>query len=202
MYDGSTSQYSGDGTSGLFVWGAQLEAGGFATSYIPTTGATATRAADSAVVTPVSLFYSQSEGTLFVETNLQHAAAIQSETSVATFIGATTTDNQIRINRQSAGTVRLRVRANASDSATPTTSASVSGVTKVAGAFIAGSQGIAANGSATVTATGATIPQVISQFVLGAITPTTAGTILNGHIRKLAYWPKRLTNTLLEQLTT
>jgi hypothetical protein len=24
----------------------------------------------------------------------------------------------------------------------------------------------------------------------------------NGHIRKIAYWPKRLTNTLLEQLTT
>jgi hypothetical protein len=28
------------------------------------------------------------------------------------------------------------------------------------------------------------------------------GNRANGHIRKIAYWPKRLTNTLLEQLTT
>jgi hypothetical protein len=25
---------------------------------------------------------------------------------------------------------------------------------------------------------------------------------LNGHIRKIAYWPRRLSNTLLQQLTT
>lgn len=39
--------YTGDGASGLYVWGAQLEAGSFASSYIPTTTGTATRNADS-----------------------------------------------------------------------------------------------------------------------------------------------------------
>lgn len=39
--------YQGDGASGLYVWGLQFEADGvFATSYIPTAGATATRSAD------------------------------------------------------------------------------------------------------------------------------------------------------------
>jgi hypothetical protein len=56
----------GDGTSGIYIWGAQFEAGSFPTSYIPTTTATATRAADVAVIsgTAFSDFYSAS-GTLF-----------------------------------------------------------------------------------------------------------------------------------------
>lgn len=47
--------YTGDGTSGLYIWGAQLETGSVATSYIPTTTAQVTRAAD--VVTGSGLVY-------------------------------------------------------------------------------------------------------------------------------------------------
>lgn len=48
--------YPGDGTSGLLIWGFQLEAGGAPTSYIATTNAAATRGADSAVVSAAGWF--------------------------------------------------------------------------------------------------------------------------------------------------
>ena len=46
--------YVGDITKGVYIWGAQLEAASFPSSYIPTTTGSATRAADSLTVTGVT----------------------------------------------------------------------------------------------------------------------------------------------------
>lgn len=48
------AQSNGDGSAGIYAWGAQMEALAFATSYIPTTSATVTRAAE--IVTGTALF--------------------------------------------------------------------------------------------------------------------------------------------------
>jgi hypothetical protein len=64
--------YTGDITKGIYIWGAQLEAGSFPTSYIPTVAATVTRAADVASITGsnFSSWYRQDEGTVFATTAL------------------------------------------------------------------------------------------------------------------------------------
>jgi hypothetical protein len=67
IWEGSES-YTGDGTSGLYLWGYMNEAGAYATSYIgPTLGSTVTRLADAASKTGISSLIGQTEGTLFVE---------------------------------------------------------------------------------------------------------------------------------------
>ena len=60
-------QFTGNGSDGGFIWGAQLEAGSYATSYIPTTSASVTRNADVISKTGISSLIGQTEGTLFVD---------------------------------------------------------------------------------------------------------------------------------------
>ena len=59
--------YLGDGTSGVYIYGAQLEQGSYATSYIPTSGSAVTRLADNAYQQSATQVIGQSEGTMFIE---------------------------------------------------------------------------------------------------------------------------------------
>jgi hypothetical protein len=69
--------YTGNGTSGVFAWGCQLEAGAYATSYIPTLGTSVTRVADVTTKTGISSLIGSTEGVLFVEADI----TLNSETS-------------------------------------------------------------------------------------------------------------------------
>ena len=61
-----SSSAEGTATSAtIAIWGMQYEDGAYATTYIPTTSATATRVADTATVTGVSSLIGQSAGTIF-----------------------------------------------------------------------------------------------------------------------------------------
>ena len=68
--NGSTS-YTGDGTSGVYIYGAQLEEGAYPTSYIPTDGGTVTRVQDQYTKTGISNLIGQTEGVVFLDFELQ-----------------------------------------------------------------------------------------------------------------------------------
>ena len=65
----TSANYTGDGYSGIYVWGAQVELGRVASSYIPTAGAMGTKVVDLATVGGgnFSSWYSKDEGTMYAE---------------------------------------------------------------------------------------------------------------------------------------
>ena len=58
---------TGTGGDNIYVWGAQLEEGSYATSYIPTSGSTVTRNADVFTRTGIGSLINSAEGVLYVE---------------------------------------------------------------------------------------------------------------------------------------
>lgn len=186
----------------LRIAAPQLEQGAFPTSYIPTTNAAATRSADSAVVTPISSFYNQSEGTLFAEFSRYQTAG------VANFLHfAGTSPNQIVLetNATSPSTLqRFLVETSAGAQANIGFSGVVaSTVYRMIGAYAANSFQAAQNGTLGTEDAGGALP-TISQMTIGAGKYGVGASfkMLNGHIRKIAYYPRRLSNALLQQLTT
>ncbi len=86
-YDSSTFSYTGGSNGdGMYFFGPQVEeqsgsSDGFATSYIPTSGSTVTRAADVCTITGdnVTSWYNNAEGTFFYERVKQNTVANQQE---------------------------------------------------------------------------------------------------------------------------
>jgi hypothetical protein len=74
-------QNDGANSTTIQIWGAQLEASSYPTSYIPTTSASATRVADACFKTGISSLIGQTEGTMFLDfifTNINDTQVIMS----------------------------------------------------------------------------------------------------------------------------
>ena len=84
---------SSNSTNDLLVWGAQVEAGAYPTSYIPTTTATVTRNADAISKTGISDLIGQTEGVMFIES----AALFNDLTNRQISLSDGTTNNRILI---------------------------------------------------------------------------------------------------------
>jgi hypothetical protein len=198
----NVSSYTGDGYSGVFIWGAQLEAGAFATSYIPTVASQVTRSADSATMTGTnfSSWYRADEGTSYVDVTVISNRNFADSYPFRISVGG----NSFVFGYYEGGTV---VR--------PISSGTVVGN---AVSIPSGSTAYKSVGAYTIGATASAIGAVNSTLSgananLGAFTSDTNGTAtiggfnaaagkLNGTIKKLAYYPLRLTNAQLQALTS
>jgi hypothetical protein len=197
--NGSTT-CTASGIKGVFLWGAQTEAGAFPTSYIPTTTATVTRAADAASMTGTnfSSWYRADEGTLFAEVSY-----IVQKPNIAIFaVSDGTFNNRIGFSRGGTGNESLfgfnvtssGVTQVGIGNSAPNSNEDV----KLIFAYKVNDFQITTNGVGRATDTSGLIP-VVSQARIGDIFGSNS---MTGTIKKLAYYPARLTNTELQGLTS
>ena len=184
----------------VYAWGAQLEAGAFPTSYIPTTTATVTRAADVASITGsnFSSWYNQTEGTVFAEFGPYGNG------------GATKNPGIVQIDSGSAAnTIRMFCGGTvfpvfAVDTSSvnqvyiSTGTLTPSATSKISGAYKVNDFARAVNGSNLGTDSSGTVP-TLSQMLLG--TGSAGVTELNGTIKRLTFWPTRLGGEVLQRIT-
>jgi hypothetical protein len=172
----------------------QLEFGAFATSVIPTTTAALPRSADVASVNTLSPWFNASAGTLYAESSVNY-------TVPATFfpLAASLNDNSTS-NRMEVGylTSTLAGFEIVTGGATQATlyPATASQIRKTAGAYTVNDFAASTNGSVPVTDTSGTIPTVTR---LGIGSRTSGGSVI--YLRRIAYYPLRLTNAELQAIT-
>jgi len=116
-FSGRLPSYTGNGTSGIFIWGAQLEAGSNATSYIPTEATAVTRNSDVISKTGISDLIGQTEGTVFCDVNLTDNNSSIAIRGIFDIDDGISSSNFLSLFRFSNGDGRVVLRKNNIDSA-------------------------------------------------------------------------------------
>jgi hypothetical protein len=189
--------YSGTETGTVYIWGAQVEAGAFATSYIPTTTAQATRAADNASMTGTnfSSWYRADEGALYFSVSLispSYSAGVALDIGAG---GAFGTTEYVNYSGTQWGLNPNVAPLNVTSLVTAAATA------KVAAAIKANDTVVSANGLIGVVDTSCAIAASPTTLSIGKGGWSGAANYLNGTISSIAYYPKRISNTELQALT-
>jgi hypothetical protein len=189
---GIRNVYQGNGTSGIYLWGAQVETGAFPTSYIPTSGSTATRNKD-VVSVPVERFaYSDRAATYLITTVNPVDVTAQQQ-----FLLGTQSANA-RIAYSNSGAAFLY---SYSGNNNPTTEYFNNGTYEGTGLYgaikVNETQKFALKLKAT--ASGGLLLSEPTELWLGRSPGNSS--FWNGHIKQIQYYPKGLSNEELQLLT-
>jgi hypothetical protein len=187
--------YTGDGESGVFLWGAGLETGSEPTSYIKAEASTVTRAPD--VVTlegqGFSEIWNPDEGTILVEFDCPaeggRVLSINNGTASSRIDLLVTPARQPQIIVLDAGTPQVALTGAALVSAE---------CVKMAAAIAAGDFALSVNGASVIIDNSGSMPPLDRLHVGSSL----VGAYLGGHVRRLLYFPRRLTNAELQALST
>jgi hypothetical protein len=185
--------YSGDGTSGAYFWGAQVEAGSFPTSYIPTVATSVVRSADVCQITggDFSGFYNQSVGSIAIEYDMATTALGSAIQRPLTVWNSGYTSGIVLDNRSAGTTIELGTNAGVDFG-------SVVSPSSIAMAYKINDFAASRNGAAVLTDTSGT---VVSSPILMNIGNNVSSLFHNGHIARLRYFNTRLANQTLVQLS-
>ena len=198
-----TNVYTGDGVSGFYCFGAQLEQLAFVTSYITTTSAAATRTLENARI-PLGSWYNASAFSLLVEAQKNISAdstgyGTPVELNDGTTVYRTTIYNNI-------STATMRFSGGGADILVGTYTPGVS--YKIAGAITGtstttGTIAASFNGATAVTGTTTNLDSALyNNMNIGYIGGIGAGNQMNGWIQRIAYYPVAFSNTQLQAMSS
>ena len=198
LVDGMVS-YAGNASSFTDIWGCQLESASYATSYIPTLGASITRVADAASKTGISSLIGQTEGTIFGELKI---TAYDPNGFIPVYLKNSAGSNEVYVWFQTDGRIRGRVynaSAAQADIFTAAGFATVGGTYKFALAYKQNDFAFYVNGQQIGTDTSGTVGAT-SEFYFTYAQLADFSFPLN--INQALIFPTRLTNAQLAELTT
>jgi hypothetical protein len=197
---------TGSGKSAWF-WGAQLEAGAFPTSYIPTSGSTATRNHDRAYYENVDQteWFNKTEGTVvFEHTDVPYSATTPPGYPAVGFARTSDGDSQTSIQyfiSKSGPAAQYLVRTkSAGDSANISIYGTGNDGGKVGFVYKENDYALSKDGEIEGTDTSGAVPDAY-MLIFGMNRVTNPTNNWNAHLKNLQYYPTRLTNTQLQNLT-
>jgi hypothetical protein len=197
----SQETYLGDGTSGLFAWGAQFELGSVATSPIVTTAGTASRVADVVSLTGASSLIGQASGTIFFDGFIEKRN--DSAFALAISNGASLGE-AIYIQQASSGNISGLVRSGGNTLTLNFLSANwTAGRAKVAVVYEAGTNKcvICVNGGTPVKGTATAIP-ACNAVTIGSRSDSPGGLAITNAVGTVALFATPLTDAQIIALTT
>ena len=191
----SVTPISGNGTDFVYVWGLQYEASSYATSYIPTTSASATRVADACSKTGISSLIGQTEGVLFIDYNYDAKPDVNGNLPMVIYDGS----NEAYIFITGGGDLRLELYNGGVLQCLLTTSIGAVGRKKIAFAYKQNDFVGYMNGVQVATDTSGTVASMSNLYVGSYYT---ANYNANGGINQALLFKTRLSNSDLIALTT
>jgi len=197
--DAGATSYLGDGASYAYVWGAQTEAGTFPTSYTPTAASTVTRNND-VLITPAGIWYSAPAGTLVADaiwsspiTNITRLAEL-SDGTTSNFISS------ILVAASNFYQCAMTVAGSAQTTAQSSTYPPPLGLpVRVGITYTTTAHQVSVAGQAPVSVANTGVPTITTMHIGNRPALDRA---LNGHICRVRYWPRVLSNAELQAVTT
>lgn len=183
-----------------YLWGAQVEAGAFATSYIPTTTTSLTRNADVVTMTGTnfSSWYNAFEGAVFSEVTLSNLTKGQGPWAIGDNTLGFGSGRMMYVESSSGASGKLTFNVFNNGSQQVFMQPNVIPVvgTPIRSVFAYKVNSYAASVSAISPSTGSGALPSVNGMSIGSLVSAWSGATqyLNGHVRKMSYWPQRLIN--------